>query len=164
MSVICSRARAEHIPVIGTMVTGCISAMEARDIFQWDSLYPTVDDFTSDYEDGVLYTVHSDGEIAGCLCINEYQCPEYAEGDWKGTSFMVVHRLLVAPQFQGMGIGRQAMLFAEKMTRNNGKASIRLDAFTLNPMAVRLYQRLGYLQRGCVRFRKGMFHLFEKQV
>jgi hypothetical protein len=42
--------------------------------------------------------------------------------------------------------------------------AIRLDAFTLNPGAIRLYEGRGYRKAGSVRFRKGMFNCYEKAV
>ena len=54
--------------------------------------------------------------------------------------------------------------FAEERARELGFRTLRLDAFTENPAAVRLYDRLGYRRAGFVRLRKGLFHVFEKAL
>lgn len=41
---------------------------------------------------------------------------------------------------------------------------IRLDAFTGNPRALKLYDGLGYRRSGYVTFRKGLFVCFEKRL
>ena len=56
------------------------------------------------------------------------------------------------------------MNFAEDRARELGYCAIRLDAFTKNPRALRLYQTLGYHDAGGVTLRKGPFRCFEKRL
>jgi RimJ/RimL family protein N-acetyltransferase len=56
------------------------------------------------------------------------------------------------------------MKFAESVAEKEGFDTIRLDAFSENPGAVALYERLGYRRAGTVNFRKGAFFCLEKQV
>jgi ribosomal protein S18 acetylase RimI-like enzyme len=42
--------------------------------------------------------------------------------------------------------------------------TVRLDAFSHNPAALKLYRRLNYCEVGFVDFRKGRFILFEKKL
>jgi len=48
--------------------------------------------------------------------------------------------------------------------RARGYAAIRLDAFVLNARAVALYTGRGYRRAGEVRFRKGVFFVFEEAL
>ena len=43
-------------------------------------------------------------------------------------------------------------------------SSIRLDVFTKNPRAVKLYENAGYSYAGDAYFRKGKFLLMEKLI
>ena len=52
----------------------------------------------------------------------------------------------------------------EAWARERGYRDIRLDAFSLNPQALRMYDRLGYAKRGEAVWRKGLFYLMEKQL
>jgi ribosomal protein S18 acetylase RimI-like enzyme len=76
---------------------------------------------------------------------------------------LAVHRLCVNPAFQGQGIGRKLMLFAEDYARKNKYTSIRLDAFAKNPISVGLYESLAFQRRGFVSFLPGSIsYCFEK--
>ena len=56
------------------------------------------------------------------------------------------------------------MGFAEIAARRAGGRAIRLDAFTGNGPSLELYRTLGYTDVGQVRFRKGLFRCFEKDL
>ena len=43
-----------------------------------------------------------------------------------------------------------------------GYQSIRLDVFSENPFAQKLYRKNGYVTRGSAEWRKGRFDLMEK--
>ena len=76
----------------------------------------------------------------------------------------MLHRLCVNPELQGRGLARQAMARMEKNALDKGFDSVRLDVFSQNLHAQRLYEKLGYRRTGEVRFRKGIFHLLEKAL
>lgn len=42
--------------------------------------------------------------------------------------------------------------------------SVRLDVFSKNPYAIRLYENNSYEKRGNVCWRKGEFYLMEKKI
>ena len=65
---------------------------------------------------------------------------------------------------EGRGIARALMTFLESHAASSGYSSIRLDAFTQNPRAVRFYDRCEYRRAGQVRFRKGDFTCSEKEL
>lgn len=56
------------------------------------------------------------------------------------------------------------MIKIEEILKTEGIQSIRLDTFSLNPYALKMYQTLGYQKVGEVKWRKGLFYLFEKQL
>jgi len=58
------------------------------------------------------------------------------------------------------------MVFAESFAANHNFSCIRLDAYTGNPRALALYERLGYQQAGQVFFprRELPFACFEKKT
>ena len=141
--------------------------MREAGIDQWDDQYPSDATLLSDVREGTMHLGYLDvATLIGALVLNEYQNAEYAQVPWtfdRGR-VAVVHRLMVAPPFQRMGIARELMAFAEQRARELGYQVIRLDAFTANPRALRLYQTLGYHDAGGVTFRKGPFRCFEKRL
>jgi len=148
------------------LIRACIQHMELQGIYQWDEVYPSPSVLEDDVRSHSLYAGLRDERLCGILALNEHQDPEYSAIDWvhTGGKVIVVHRLAVHPGFQRQGVGTRLMDFAEEYAAAQGYTSIRLDAFTLNPAAVALYERRGYRNAGVVTFRKGRFYCFEKAL
>jgi GNAT superfamily N-acetyltransferase len=110
-----------------------------------------------------------DGTVAAAVVINA-QCnadcqADYDAAAWQGGDpYLLVHRLCVSPTAQGKGVGRELMLAVEAWACTRGYTDIRLDAFSKNPHALHMYDRLGYAKRGEATWRKGLFYLLEKQL
>lgn len=138
--------------------------MLRQGIDQWDEYYPDREILTEDVESGDMTLGLLDGEPACAWVVNREYEPEYVSGAWEHTrgDFCVLHRLCVNPELQGRGLARQAMARMEKNAFDKGFDSVRLDVFSQNLHAQRLYERLGYKRTGEVRFRKGIFYLMEK--
>ena len=138
--------------------------MLRQGIDQWDEYYPDREILTEDVESGDMTLGLLDGEPACAWVVNREYEPEYVSGAWEhtGGDFCVLHRLCVNPELQGRGLARQAMARMEKNAFDKGFDSVRLDVFSQNLHAQRLYERLGYKRTGEVRFRKGIFYLMEK--
>ena len=81
-----------------------------------------------------------------------------------GRPVRFVHRLMIHPDCQRRGLARHLMTFAEIAARRAGCGALRLDAFTGNAPSLGLYRGLGYEDVGAVRFRKGLFRCFEKDL
>ena len=156
----------EDLDAITMMVTDAIAQMESRGIMQWDELYPTREDFRADIEAGNLFTVYNNDELAVIYVLNQEFEEEYKNGEWedKTKSFYILHRLCVNPKYQNQGIARITMEHIEKTLKAKGIDAIRLDVFTKNPYALKLYDRCGYHKVGKVHWRKGDFFLMEKYL
>lgn len=143
-----------------------ISVMNANEIHQWDELYPNQEIIREDILNSQMYLGEIENQIACVFVINQQYDEQYKKGDWKykESSFMVIHRLCVNPQFQNQGIGTKTMQIIEDMLKNDGIKAIRLDAFSQNPYALRMYEKLGYLKIGEAKWRKGLFYLYEKLI
>lgn len=151
---------------IWNLVRNAVSTMIQQNIFQWDAVYPNEDAFRKDIEKGQLTVGTIDKQIAVVYVLNQECEEEYKNGKWKyeNEPFCVVHRLCVNPIFQDRGVGRAVMLHMEKAAAAMGFRSIRLDAFTGNPFALKLYDKLGYERVGYADWRKGRFYLLEKYI
>ena len=141
----------------------------AQDMFrqgvdQWDERYPDREILSEDAESGDMVLGFLDGALACAYVVNRECDPEYESGAWEHTegNYCVLHRLCVNPELQGRGLARQAMAHMESQALEKGFDSVRLDVFSQNLHAQRLYEKLGYKRTGEVRFRKGIFYLMEK--
>lgn len=156
----------EDISEIMTLVNKAVAEMERNGIKQWDEIYPTKEDFTEDIAQGELYAGTIDKKIAVIYAINQSCDEEYKNGKWQYPKepFGVIHRLCVSTDHQRMGIAAGTVMHIEEQLRDKGMNVIRLDVFTENPYALRLYRKQGFKETGTVRWRKGKFLLMEKYI
>lgn len=148
------------------MFTGAINEMNKNGINQWDNIYPDRNILEDDIVKKQLYIGLAETTVVSAYVLNQ-QCDEqYVNGTWKypNSTYYVIHRLCVNPIFQNKRIGTLTMLHIENEIGKMGIDTIRLDAFTLNPYAVKLYEKLGYSKVGFAHWRKGKFYLMEKKI
>lgn len=153
------------LPEICRIVQSAVAAMERDHIFQWDHLYPAEEDFQEDAAEGRLYVGLADGQLAVVYALNQKYDQEYENGKWnyQNEPFYVLHRLCVNPVFQNKGIATAALLHIEAQVTELGVHLLRLDVFSRNPYALKLYRSLGYSEAGYADWRKGRFILMEKR-
>jgi ribosomal protein S18 acetylase RimI-like enzyme len=111
-----------------------------------------------------MYMYVAENRPIACMVLNEEQDITYEAIHWSCQSgrCAVVHRLCVDPLFQNSGVAQRMLSAAEALLKNQGYTSIRLDAFSQNPFALRLYERAGYTNRGEIVYRNGRNYCFEK--
>ncbi len=160
------RAKIENLDSVRIMFQDAIHKMVESGIDQWDEIYPDRNILEEDILKEQLYIGIAQGNIVSAYVLNQEYDEQYANGNWEypASTFGVIHRLCVSPFFQKKGIGTQMMQHIEWEAQKMGIDSIRLDAFTLNPYAVKMYEGLGYKIVGSVCWRKGEFYLMEKRI
>jgi ribosomal protein S18 acetylase RimI-like enzyme len=138
--------------------------MREQGIEQWDEIYPSESVIARDIAAATLHVLRERTAIIGCLTLDEEFDPLWQVANWNphGVPATAVHRLMIHPAHQGRGLAKRLMAFAESLARSRGARSVRLDAFTHNPVALALYDRLGYRRAGTATMRKGTFVCFEK--
>jgi len=160
------KANEGDLPEVFRIFQDAIRHMRSCGIEQWDEVYPDLERLREDISEGFLYVLEENGRIAAAFVLTPENDEAYGPGRWRypAETCGVLHRLCVDPAFQGRGIGAQAVLAAERILTQMGGLSMRLDAFSQNPAALSLYEKLGYARVGEVHFRKGLFYLFEKKL
>jgi ribosomal protein S18 acetylase RimI-like enzyme len=139
--------------------------MNENGIPQWDDIYPSRETFKCDIEQESLFVAFTPGQkIAGCIVLNCFQDEEYKQINWEftGGKIAVIHRLMVLPEYEGAGVAKDLLAFAEACAGRKGFEAVRLDMFKQNRRAVAFYKKHGYITRGTVQFRKGEFFCAEK--
>lgn len=164
MQITYNKGQISELEEIYDLVQAAIETMNNHDILQWDSLYPNQEDFANDLRKQELYVGRVEGQLAVIYVLNQEEDEQYKNGSWsdKTNSFRVLHRLCVHPNFQNCGIGARVLQHIHEELSKEGIHTIRLDAFSQNPYARRMYEKAGYEQVGTVQFRKGVFYLMEK--
>ena len=157
------KAALKDLPKVLLLYKKATQHMIDNGIKQWNEFYPNEEILKSDIENDSMYLNLQKNQITCVFVLNQECDPKYAEGSWiyPLSSFAVIHRLCVNPAFQRQGLGTKAMLVAESIVKDMKIDSIRLDAYSQNPAALRLYKKLGYSKVGTVTFHL-VCHLFEK--
>jgi ribosomal protein S18 acetylase RimI-like enzyme len=160
------KANLEDLNNVINIYKNAIEVMEDNGIHQWDNIYPNEEILNEDILSNHMFLCELENQIASVFVLNQDCDEEYTNGTWqyKEASFFVIHRLCVNPVFQGKGIGTRTMLLIEKFLRNKNIETIRLDAYSLNPIALKMYEQLGYKRVGEANWRKGLFYLYEKKI
>ena len=147
------------------LVGNAVAEMEKHEIYQWDELYPARIDFEEDIRNNNLYVVCEGDELAAFYVISNESDEQYNNAEWLfGDSYYVLHRFCVDPKMQNKGVGKTVLSHIEEQIKDMGYKSVRLDTFTKNPFAQRLYRHNGYESRGYADWRKGRFDLMEKAL
>lgn len=154
------------LPELSVLYREATRRMDEQGVFQWDRLYPTRRILADDIARQELEIGRIDGRIAVSFALESCVEGEYEAANWQYRvgRFVVLHRLCVHPAFQGRGVAKEAMDYIEDSVCASGIESIRLDAFSQNPAALRLYTSRGYEKAGEINYRKGLFFLYEKKL
>jgi len=159
-------AEKTSIPDIMNLISECISGMEAQGIYQWGDFYPTLDIITKDIQCESLYIMQNQKDCLGIISFDQEQEAEYEKIKWLSdkSPVLIVHRLAVFPKWQGLGIARKLMDYAERFAIENEYASIRLDVYSGNRRAIKFYEQRSYKKTGQVFFpmREHPFYCYEK--
>lgn len=166
MEITYRSAKENDIDAIWDLVSCAIKNMEDYNISQWDDLYPTREDFLTDIQKGELFVGLLKDKIAVIYTLNKECDDKYQDGEWKypNSEFRVIHRLCVHPSYQNRGIARSTLMYIESKLSEEYIDTIRLDVFSNNPFALKLYGNNGYEKVGSVDWRKGKFFLMEKHL
>ena len=166
--MIIRKANKTDLENIMLMYKSCVAGMVENGIDQWDETYPNTEIISEDLNVGTYYVSEMDGTIIAGINIDKNQDDTYLALDWedKSDSFLVVHRLGVKEEFWNKKIGKDLMLFTEKLVIEKGLKSIRLDTYSGNPKAMEFYRRLGYTELGTIDLKpeKDKYYCFEKII
>ncbi len=160
------KADMADIDKIFCLVENAVRQMERNGIDQWDEIYPAKEDFIADVRKNELYIGEFHNEIAVVYALNKECDAQYRNGEWRysGKDYCVIHRLCVAAVCQNKGIARMTLRYIENQLKCRGIKAVRLDVFSKNPYALKLYADSGYIQVGTADWRKGRFFLMEKLI
>jgi len=144
--------------------------LNGQGIRQWDAdVYPTYETARSAFEDGHLYCIGED-PAAATMILNDIEPAPYAGVSWKHPGrALVIHTLVVHPEYSGRGLARRLLRYAERRAAETGYDCIRIDVFPDNAAAVKLYTKYGFEFAGDILFdfkEPGyqVYHCYEMRV
>ena len=124
---------------------------------QWQVGGPDADSAFADVEDGICYVVVSPaGALEGTFVLDFSGEPAYdrlTEGEWSASGeYAALHRVAVAPDCKGRGIGGEMVAFAEARCRDAGVEALRGDTHELNAPMRRMLEKNGFSLCGRLRY------------
>ena len=132
--------------------------------FSWSENYPSKEIFRNDIAKGELYLLYNRGILAGGVCFNERYDKNYNLVTWHGNEpSLMVHRLFIDPAHRGKRLGETILKWVIEYAISKGYKSVRLDTFSENRSAQRLYERLGFVHCGTIPLlgKSGLFWCYE---
>lgn len=139
------KAVLEDLTEITHLIEKVKKMMEEEGNPQWNSDYPGEKEYRQDILDGGLYLEELDEKVAGFMAVNNLLSKEYEGVKWT-TELPAsgIHRLAVNPCYRKQGIAGKLIAYAEELSYVQGMKSIRIDTFSLNYSAQRLFKSNGY--------------------
>lgn len=144
--------------------------MAAAGSLQWQDGYPAPEHIDADLEHGYGHVICRN-EISGAASVVAYGAivfdgePAYdaLEGEWlTHGDYVVVHRLAVADEALGHGIGREFLQQTEGLARKRAISAFRIDTNFDNQRMLRILKGTGFIRCGKVIYRSGEREAFEK--
>ncbi len=151
----------EDIDTILKITQACAIDMVSKNIHQWNSKYPNRTAFENDVTRTELFVLEEE-TIIGCVVISTHMDAEYQSISWltPNQNNLYIHRLAIHPYYQGNGLARKLMDFAEKLAVTKKFRSIRLDTFSKNLKNQKFYELRGYKKLGSIYFPNQSEHPF----
>jgi len=117
-------------------------------------IYPVRETAKAGILEKSLFTLKAGDRIAGSLILNHEQEEAYNQVCWgmeaNESQVIVIHTLVVNPDFMKQGIAQRLMNFAKEYAKQKNAKAIRLDVAIQNQPAISLYEKCGYTFVGTV--------------
>ncbi|MDG0794374.1 GNAT family N-acetyltransferase [Cohnella ginsengisoli] len=143
-------ATTDDAEALRTLYLGAVEwIQDAKGIRQWHADMFSPANMEMLFREQNVYAAYLQGKLVGAFSINW----DHEEGIWGPLFHMdagYVHRLAVARDCKGLGIGRLLLLHAESIISQKGRAWLRLDCMADNPSLNAYYARQGL--QYCGRF------------
>lgn len=153
MSLLVKASQADYSAICALYEKVCRHMLEQGNRqWRWGG-YPNGDLVQQDLDSQTLYIVREEGEILCAVCVVPQDDREHQGINWLfGGKVGMFHRLAIAPDAQGKGLGRKVMEEVIGILRAQGCDCLRCDTFCENHHALKLYRGLGMRDAGQVYY------------
>jgi GNAT superfamily N-acetyltransferase len=115
----------------------CILDMNQKGLKHWNNTYPGSERIQQDLAGGLIYLAKEKGVCKGMITLAEREPPDYQQIAFQSgvKKPLFLQHLAVHPRWQGKGIARQLIAFAEKVAKERGFDAVRLDVYKISETA-----------------------------
>jgi len=162
------QAKPDDLIEILYLLRVCILDMNAKGLKHWNSAFPDSDMIKQDLHSGTIYLAKEKGVCKGMVTLNEREPEDYKQlnflSDRKRPLYL--QNMAVHPLWQGMGIAKFMVEFAQRLAQDKGFDCIRLDVFKPSENARQLYEKQLFKEVAMFQatYQKIPFVCYEKQL
>lgn len=154
-------------PRIREIVESAKAQMAREGRQQWNETYPAAEHISADIREGYAYVLcHETTPVAyGAVSFDGEPVYRDIDGKWLSADpFVVVHRLAVADEMKGKGLATIFMQEVERMSRDRGVTSFKVDTNFDNLSMQKVLEKLGFSYCGEICFQRGTRMAYEKLI
>jgi GNAT superfamily N-acetyltransferase len=146
----------------------CILDMNAKGHKHWNSSFPGAEMIQTDLKNGAIFVAKEKGVCKGMVTLNEHEPDDYKELDFGKDNRrpLFLQNMAVHPRWQGLGIAKLLVNFAQQYAKDMGYDCIRLDVFKPSEGARKLYEKQLFKEIASFHssYQKIPFVCYEKQL
>lgn len=158
-------AELEEIETAMAIINSAKKHLREQGIDQWQTGYPDYDCIYKDISAKKGFFVSDEDETLGYLCIDHDGEPAYdhLDGEWQTDGkYVVVHRMAFAEKARGKGLSDTTLSLVEKMSKQKGVHSFRVDTDADNQKMRHILEKNGFSYRGTIWFDNSEKIAFDK--
>ncbi|WP_411843427.1 GNAT family N-acetyltransferase [Salinicoccus sp. HZC-1] len=140
----------EDLSRVMEITKAVVPFMQAAGNTQWSEIYPNMERFEKDCENGSLYIYEDDGLIRGFTVVDDEHPEAYNGIRWEipRESCAAMHRMAVDPSCQGKGIAGDMIKRVESILVDAGYDGIHTDTSLENEKMQYQFEKNGFAFRG----------------
>jgi GNAT superfamily N-acetyltransferase len=139
----------QDLAEIDALAVRTIEHMALSNIPQWTLAYPRLKHYKPDINQEALYIYKEESKIIGAMTILPENDPPYQTiSGWKKEKSLVIHRVIVDPNYQHQGVAQKLMDYAKKMAKDLGYESIKIDTHLKNYKMRRFLEKNHFVEIG----------------
>ncbi|MBN2274683.1 MAG: GNAT family N-acetyltransferase [Bacteroidales bacterium] len=133
--------------------------MNKNGLKHWNNVYPGPDVISDDLAKRNIYLAKDKGVCKGMVTIDRDEPDDYKKIQWPNAAGkpLYLHRLAVHPSWQGQGIAKMLLDFAEDYAVKNGFDALRIDVYSTSTQARNLCVKQSFNEAG------NFFSVFQQQ-
>ena len=146
----------------------CIKDMNEKGMKQWNSAHPESGVIKRNLEEGYIYLLKDKGVCKGMVTLTPEVPVDHKDLNLSGDNRKVLYIqwMAVHPNWQGRGIARMLLEYAENHARKNKFDMIQIDVFSEHDLAHQICQKKEFTEAGKFHssFQKIPFICYEKVI
>ncbi len=154
----------EDLPRLLEIKGDAVAFMESQNNDQWNTAFPPVESYVRYIEKGCMHVLEEKSTIVGMIALVDQQDEEYKTMPWSAEGAeLVFHRLAIAKEAYGRGYAKFLLSYAIDVAKERNVVIIKLDTYSKNKVAQKLFLKLGFSYVGDIHFPQSVseYHCYE---